>query len=278
MLTHNNVLLTEAVKPAYETRVLTIAATIWLVVATVGQWLFGAYILLFYGKSTLTGDFERWNKVLPRGYVEGDWKGNMLLGIHVLLATILVIGGPLQLIPKIRQRVPRFHRWLGRVYVTTAIVVSTAGLVMIWTRGTVGDATQHVSNSIQAIYIIAFALLAINYARTRQFARHKVWALRLFMVVNGVWFFRVGLMFWLLINGRPVGFDPTTFTGPFLTALSIFTYAIPLSLIVLEMYLYAQRRQNKAFSLFTAGVIFLFILIMGIGIVGATLGMWLPNL
>ena len=278
MLTQNDVLLPEAVKPPYETRVLTVAATIWLVVATVGQWLFGVYILLFYGKSTLTGDFDRWNKVLPRGYVEGDWKGNMIMGIHVLLAAILVIGGPLQLIPQIRQRVPRFHRWLGRVYVTTAIVVSTAGLVMVWTRGTVGDATQHISNSIQALYIIVFALLTIKFARVRQFARHRVWALRLFMVVNGVWFFRVGLMFWLLVNGGPVGFDPHTFTGPFLTALSIFTYAIPLSLIVLELYLYAQRRQYKLVSLLVAGVIFVLTLVMGIGIVGATLGMWLPNL
>ncbi|MBO0931052.1 DUF2306 domain-containing protein [Fibrella aquatilis] len=278
MLTDNDVLLPKAAKPPYETRLLTLAATSWLIVATAGQWLFGVYILLFYGQSTLAGDFERWNKVLPHGYVAGDWKGNLAVGMHVLLAAILVMGGPLQLLPQLRQRVPRFHRWLGRAYIVTALVVSTLGLFMTWTRGTVGDATQHVSISIQALYIIAFALLAIHYARTRQFAPHRVWALRLFMVVSGVWFFRVGLMFWLLVNGGPVGFDPHTFTGPFLTALSIFTYAIPLSLLVLELYLYAQRRQLKLFSLFVAGVIFLCTLIMGIGIVGATLGMWLPNL
>lgn len=108
---------------------------------------------------------------------------------------------------------------------------------MVWTRGSVGDMVQHISISIQAVYIILFALLGIRYARTRQFAKHRAWALRLFMVVNGVWFFRVGLMFWVLVNGGPVGFNPETFTGPFLTALSICTYAMPLSLIVLEMYL-----------------------------------------
>lgn len=111
-----NALLPEKVTILYATRILTFAATLWLVVATVGQWLFGIYIILFYGKATVTGNFERWNKVLPHGYVEGDWKGNLVVGIHILLAAILVIGGPLQLITQVRNRFPRFHRWLGRLY------------------------------------------------------------------------------------------------------------------------------------------------------------------
>jgi hypothetical protein len=262
----------------YGTKILTIAATVWFTVATVGQWLFATYIILFYGKSTFSGDFARWNKVLPHGYVAGDWKGNIVVGLHVLLAAIMVVGGPLQLIPMVRSQFPRFHRWLGRLYVITAIMVSTAGLVMVWTRGSVGDTIQHICISAQAIYIISFALLTINYARKRQFAKHRLWALRLYMVANGVWFFRVGLMAWLLINGGPAGFDPDTFTGPFLTVFSIITYAVPLSLVVLEMYVYAQRKQIATFSLFTAGVIFFFTIIMGIGIVGATMGMWLPRL
>ncbi|GAB3898531.1 DUF2306 domain-containing protein [Larkinella knui] len=278
MTTSTTLFPPEKVNIPYATRILTFAATAWLVVATVGQWLFGLYILLFYGKSALTGDFERWNNVLPHGYVEGDWKGNTIVSLHILLAAILVMGGPLQLIPAVRRHVPRFHRWLGRLYVTTAIVVSTAGLIMTWTRGTIGDTTQQISISIQALYIISFALLTIRSARARQVARHRAWALRLFMVVNGVWFFRVGLMGWLLINGRPAGFDPETFTGPFLTALSIFTYAIPFSLILLELYFFARTKQNKALSLVTAALLFLCTLITGIGIAGATMGMWLPRL
>ncbi|MBD2701334.1 DUF2306 domain-containing protein [Spirosoma sp. BT702] len=277
MVTANPLPLKER-NATYAAKTLTYAAAIWLAVATVGQWLFGIYILFFYGKATITGDFERWNDVLPRGYVEGDWKGNLIIGAHVLLAAILVIGGPLQLIPQIRKRLPHFHRWLGRIYVVSAIVVSTAGLFMLWTRGTVGDATQHITNSIQAIYIVLFALLTIKYARSRQIAKHRVWALRLFMVVNGVWFFRVLLMGWLVINGGPVGFNPKTFTGPFLTVLSIFTYAIPASLIVLELYWYAKRKQNSRLSFVTSALIFLCTIITIIGIFGATMGMWLPRL
>ncbi|MCY7356124.1 MAG: DUF2306 domain-containing protein [Rudanella sp.] len=259
------------------TKALNFTAKLWFTVATIGQWLFGYYILAFYGKSTFTGDFEKWNEVLPHGHVADDWFGNLLVGSHILLAAILVIGGPLQLIPQVRERFRTFHRWLGRTYVVTAIVVSVAGLIMVWTRGTVGDTSQHVSISIQAIYIVAFALLSINYARTRQFDKHRIWTLRLFMVANGVWFFRVGLMAWLVINQGPVGFNPKTFTGPFLTTLAVFTYAVPLSLIMLEVYFYAQSSKSQYVKLVTSALIGLLTIIMAIGIFGATMGMWLPR-
>jgi len=278
MMTNSNVPLFEKEKASLSSRILTFAATAWLGVATIGQWIFGIYILMFYGKSTLTGEFEKWNKVLPHGYVEGDWKGNLVVGMHVLLAAVIVIGGPLQLIPLIRRQLPRFHRWLGRVYVCTVILVATGGLIMIWRRAGLFDSIRHISISVQAIYIVSFAIIAVRYARSGRFELHSKWALRLFMVANGVWFFRVGLMFWLLVNGGPVGFDPETFTGPFLTGLSIFSYGIPLSLIVLEMYFYAKKKQNKVFSLFTSVTILIFTVVMAVGIFGATMSMWLPRM
>ena len=268
----------DSVKLSFATKFLHFAASIWLLVATIGQWIFAFYILSFYGKSTITGNFERWNNVLPHGYVDGDWKGNLVVGIHVLLAAILTIGGPLQIFPLTRRKMPTFHRWLGRIYVITAIIVSAAGLIMIWTRGGVGDLTQRISISIQAFYIITFSVLTFQYARNRQFDKHRAWALRLFMVTSGVWFFRIGLMFWLVVNGEPVGFDPKTFTGPFLTTLSIGVYALPVSLIILEIYLYAQRKSNNTLSFFTAAIILLFAFMIGIGVFGATMGMWLPRL
>lgn len=275
-MTNPDVLHPPTVNRPFANRLLNLAAATWLAVATIGQWLFGIYILMFYGKTTLMGDFDRWNEVLPDRALERN--GAFVVGIHILLAAILALGGPLQLIPWVRRQFPVFHRWLGRVFVITAMVVSAAGLVMILNKGEAGNAIQDISISIQAIYIILFGWLVIRYARSRQFARHRVWALRLFMVVNGVWFFRVGLMFWLVVNGGPVGFDPETFIGPFLTALALFTYAIPLSLIVLELYLLAQRKQDKALCLSISALIFLCTVIMGIGIFGATLGLWLPHM
>ena len=47
-----------------------------------------------------------------------------------------------------------------------------------------------------------------------QLKAHREWAIRLFLVVSGVWFFRVFLMLWLTINQGPAGFDIETFQGP----------------------------------------------------------------
>lgn len=258
--------------------VLKLSAKIWFIIATIGQWIFGIYIMAFYGKNTLTGQFEQWNKVHPHGYVKGDFWGNLLVGVHVMLAIIMVVGGPLQFIPQIRNRFRTFHRWLGRTYVIIAILMAIDGFTMVWTRGTVGGMLQHISISIQAIYIISFAILAIKFARKKDFAAHQNWAWRLFMVCNGVWFFRVVLMAWLLIHQAPVGFDPNTFDGPFLWFLAVFTYAIPLSLIVFELYLNAQKSKKSAYQWAVSTLIFILTFIMSIGIVGATMGMWLPRI
>lgn len=259
-------------------KLLNLATAVWLVVTTIGQWAFGGYIIAFYGKSTASGDLAKWNQVLPHGYVKGDWMGNLVVGAHVLLAAVLVVGGPLQLLPFIRHRAPMFHRWLGRLYVTTAVIVATGGLVMVWTRGAVGDRVQHVSISIQTIYIMLFALLAWRHARARRFDLHRKWALRLFMVVSGVWFFRIGLMCWLVLNDGPAGFDPKTFSGPFLTALAVLVYALPVPLVILELYFYAQKESKRGIAIAVALLIFVMTALMAIGIFGAIAGMWLPRI
>ncbi len=257
-------------------KVLNMAVTTWFVVAVAGQWMFAYYTLFFYGSSTLYGNIEKWNQVLPHGYVAGDMLGNVIVGIHVLLAGIILIGGPLQIIPQIRTYAPSFHRWSGRIYIFIAFVMSLSGLIMVWTRGTVGGMSQHISISINAVLIMACALLSIRYAMAREFKKHRIWALRLFLVVSGVWFFRVGLMFWLFINKGPVGFDMKTFQGPFLTFLAFSQYLLPLA--ILELYLRAKNSSNPIFRFATSALLFLATVIVGVGAFVATMGMWLPRL
>jgi len=258
---------------------LDLSVKSWFVAATIGQWIFGYYIAAFYGKSSMSGQLEEWNKVLPHGYIKEDWVGNAFVIAHILLAIVMVVGGPLQLIPQLRTRFKRAHRWVGRVYIVTAVLIAVDGLVMVWTRGAVGGLFQHLMISIQAIYIIVFAVLAFRYALQREFAKHRQWAIRLYLVSNGVWFFRVSLMAWLMLNGGPVGFDPKTFDGPFLWLLSFFTYAFPVSLLVFEMYLHAQKNTTQLlFQRLTASLLFLLTGLMFVGIMAATMGLWIPRI
>lgn len=271
-LTNNS----DKVKNAKSNSLLNGAAVSWFVVAVVGQWIFALYVAIFYGSSAVVGDFAAWNQVLPHGHVPGETMGNLAVAAHLFLAVAIMVGGPLQIIPQVRSLFPRFHRLNGRLYVTLAIVISLTGIYMILTRGTVGGVIGQVSVSVNALLIMLCAILAWRFAVARDFNRHRRWVLRLFLVVNGVWFFRVGLMFWLFINQRPVGFDPETFQGPFLTFLGFAQYLLPLA--VLQLYFYAQEKAGKRGRLAVASTLILLTMAMGLGIFAATMGMWLPRL
>ena len=264
--------------PAFARKAINGSAKFWFATALLGQVIFSIYIVAFYYTATAMGDIGRFNKVMPAGYIEGDLLGNLAVVAHVLFAAIITFGGLLQLLPTLRNKLPAFHRWNGRLYILTALIMSLSGAIMIITRSdkVVGDLYAHTTLMINGAIIIVCALMAFKWAREKKFAKHRIWALRLFVAVSGVWFFRVGLMLWLVIHGKPVGFDPASFTGPFLTALFTLVYVLPL--FFLEIYLRAQAKGSVKQRLFTASGIILLSCAMLVGIFGATMGMWLPRI
>lgn len=256
---------------------LNAAARFWFLVAVLGQWIFAVYITAFYGGAAVRGDWQSWNKVLPHGYEAGETLGNAALAAHLLLAAVITVGGPLQLVPQIRARFPVLHRVIGWTYLLTAFTMSATGLYLGFSgRTVVGDVRQHVALGINAVLIMLCAAMALRYAIARDIKTHRRWALRLFLVVSGVWFFRVGLMFWVTVNHGPVGFDPETFQGPFLTSLAFAQYLLPLA--ALEAYLRVRERAGRTAKYVTAGGLTILTVVMGLGIAAATMGMWLPRL
>ncbi|WP_255757284.1 DUF2306 domain-containing protein [Massilia sp. erpn] len=255
---------------------LNAAATLWFLLALTGQLIFVAYIVALYGGAAVRGDLQAWNQVMSHGYVAGDRAGNLAIGAHLLLAAVTMLGGALQLIPRLRTLAPTFHRWNGRVYLTGAVVGSLSGLYMLWFRGAVGDTVQHIGTSLNAALILLCSGMALRTALARSFAAHRRWALRLFLCVSGVWFFRIGLMFWLALNGGPAGFDPKTFSGPFLSFLAYAQYLLPLA--VLELYLRCRERGNAAARFAMAAVLFASSAATAVGVTVAAMGMWLPRM
>lgn len=261
---------------AFSARALGAAATTWFAVALAGQLIFVLYILSFYGGSAVQGNMQEWNKVLPNGHVRGDTAGNIAIAIHVLIAALITIGGPLQLIAKVRSSFPRFHRWNGRVYLVTVVTASITGLFVVWTRSANGSVLQHLTISINAVLILLAAWFALRHALARRLVEHRRWALRLFLVVSGSWFFRVILMFWIAANGGPAGFDPKTFQGPALVIIGLLQYVLPLA--VLELYFMAKSSARPVAHIATACLLFALTAAMAAGIAVAAMGMWLPNM
>jgi tetratricopeptide (TPR) repeat protein len=252
---------------------LKAAARFWFGVTVIGQLMFAFAVASFYSLTALRGDYHGWK--FTNGYVPGVTKGNWAVVMHLASAAVIMLAGAVQLVPQVRSRFPVFHRWNGRIYMLTAVTLSVAGLYMTWIRGSVGDLAQHLSSSLNAILMWLFAAFALRYAMARDFKTHRRWALRLFLVVSGSWFYRIGLFLSFLIFKGPFGFDPTTFTGPFLTFMGFAQYLFPLA--VLEIYFLAQDRPGAARRIATAGLLFALTLVMVAGLFAATIAIWVPQ-
>lgn len=252
------------------------AGRLWFAVALLGQAAFIGFILAYYGVRTATGNFAGWNdKPLIDGYVSGDPMGSVVFAAHVLLASVVTLGGLMQLIPALRSRWPRVHRWTGRVFIVISLFMSLSGMWLTLVRGTFLSAVSEAAILINAVLILVFAALGWRAALKRRFEVHRRWAMRIFMVVSGVWFLRVGNMGWVVLNQGPVGMDGTL-SGPTDIVLVFGSYLIPLTL--LELYFATQRSRHADARAAVAALLAIASLYTLAGVFGTIALMWAPYL
>lgn len=266
--------------PAKSSTVLTPGATLlhraglaWYLTAAIGQLAFVWMIVAHYGRRTLGGDYAGWNdKPIIKGYVAGDTLGNILFVVHVLLAAIVTLGGLFQLIPWARRHLPSLHRWNGRLFIAVSCVMAVGGIWMTWGRHTYLSVISGIAVTVDGVLILLFATIAWRLAAARQFDAHRKWAMRTFIVVNGVWFLRIFIMAWaVLTHGAGMSKD---MSSPVDIALQFGAYLLPLA--VLEVYFLAQRSHSLAAKRAVAGLVIVMTVLMAIGIFGAIAFMWGP--
>lgn len=147
--------------------------------------------------------------------------------------------------------------------------------MLAFDRGFVG-ASQNGNVAINGVLLILCCAVAWAAARKRDFPAHRRWALRVFVLAAGVWFFRIGLAGWIALNGGLVGFNPATMQGPALTALSLCEWAAPLAL--LELYLRAERSHRASVRWAVAATLVVAAAGTGYGAYRASVGMWIPSM
>jgi hypothetical protein len=254
---------------------LTLSSQFWFVVMLAGQWFFAYYIFVSYGSHALEGDMAGATEHLITGFIEGDLIGNIGLIVHLVLAFVITFCGPLQLIPAIRKHAPKLHRINGRIYIFTAFIISVGAIYMVATRGSV-TVWNSIALGIDGVLIIFFATMTMRYAIARKFSIHHKWALRTFIAVSGVWFYRV--MFApaiITFQGLPPGSTPAL-DGPFDIALGFGCFLIPLA--ILEIYLRVKANGGAMAKSLMALALTGLTLVMGFGIFSAGMIMWLPRL
>jgi hypothetical protein len=255
---------------------LDASARLWWVVTALGQWIFAFYIAAFFGPRLAQHGLEGLKDAhLFNGFIPGDGVGNAAVAAHLVLAFVIMAGGPLQLIPQVRARHPAVHRWTGRAYMTAAVVASLAGLYLIWTRPIFGPLSNNIATSLDGVLVVTFAAIALRHAIARDIRTHRRWALRLFMVASSVWFLRVGFRLWNFLTGG-VGIDEETFSGPFVVTWHFGQFLLPLA--VLELYFRARDSADPRARFAMAGGLFAITILMGIGIFLVATNSWLARL
>jgi tetratricopeptide (TPR) repeat protein len=117
--------------------------------------------------------------------------------------------------------------------------------------------------------------MALRYAMARDFKTHRRWALRLYLVVSASLFIRAMFFLSIVLNHGPFGFDPATFSGPFLTFMTFAQYLVPLA--VLEIYFRTQESGSAAGRIGMATGLVVLTVALGFGILTVAMALWVPQ-
>lgn len=251
------------------------AVRAWFLTAVAGQLAFVIYIVGVFLPPLWQGDpLAMNNKPHITGWVTGDALGNAQLLTHVLLGALVTAGGLMQLVPALRRRWPALHRWNGRVFLLAALIATLSGFYLTWVRGSQLNLPSALATSANGLLIVVFAVLAWQSARHRDFSAHREHALRAWVLVNGVWFLRTGIMI-AGLSLAPFGVAMDV-DGPVFLAVSVLSWAAPLA--VLQLYLWAGRHASPTVRQRVAITFYGLALITAAGSVAAIALMWWPRL
>lgn len=258
-------------------RALKASGIFWFLVAAAGQWTFVYYIVFALGGRLVSGDPASVNDTGPiHGFIAGDLMGNLFYITHIALAAVITFGGTLQLVPQLRGRFPAFHRMNGRVFMLCAYVLALGGIYMIWgPRETRLSEIAGLGTSVNGVLIVIAATVALYLAIKRRINDHRKWAMRLFVLVNGVWFYRIGFMGWIVANQGPVG-STRNLDGPFDIFIAFASYLLPLA--IMELYLRTSENGTTGQKWLMSGVVSVAALLTGFGIFAAWMIIWSPHL
>lgn len=216
---------------------IALVATVWI-----SALLFGLYIFAFYVAVLTDGDLSSWNGGLPGLYEEDKPAATMGIGLHFATGAIILILGSIQLLKGVRNRYPKVHRWIGRIYVSASILTALGGLTFIAVNGTIGGTVMDIGFTLYGLLMLLAAIETIRHAKAGRLEKHNAWAWRLYALAIGSWLYRMDYGFWfILADGAGHTRD---FQGMFDQIMAFFFY-IP-NLIVVEVFLRARNMASSS--------------------------------
>src|SRR5262249_28927004 len=111
---------------------------------------------------------------------------------HTLFGPIALTLGLVNLLPAMRQRRRwRVHRWLGRTYLVSSIVLGLAGLSLSFHA--TGGPGPRIAFGLLALAVLRASLMGYRSIRIRDVTHHREWMLRSYALI----FAAVTLRIWM---------------------------------------------------------------------------------
>ena len=98
------------------------------------------------------------------------------LAIHAAAGVAAIVVAPLQLIARLRERLPVLHRVTGRIYVAACLIAAPTGLVLA--TGTSAGPVAGLGFGILGLLWASFTFLGVRSVLARKFADHRAWMIR----------------------------------------------------------------------------------------------------
>ena len=99
--------------------------------------------------------------------------------VHIIAGSLFNLLMPLQFVSLLRERLPRFHRCLGRCLVVCALAFGLSALWMNSVYPQYGGSAKYWGILAHCCVLIGSLVLAVMAIRKKQVERHKVWMMRM---------------------------------------------------------------------------------------------------
>ncbi|GLZ77801.1 hypothetical protein Afil01_26080 [Actinorhabdospora filicis] len=129
----------------------------------------------------LTLDPARTNVPAPEGFPQHYW----LLSAHVVFGTVAMTTACFQIWPAFRNRYPRAHRIMGRLYVLAGVVPGALLAVTVGAVSPFGPVVR-VANVLMGLIWLAVTIAGFRAARARRLGDHRRWMIRGFALTFAI--------------------------------------------------------------------------------------------
>jgi uncharacterized membrane protein len=101
--------------------------------------------------------------------------------VHIIPGLLFVVLGPFQFIRRLQTRRPALHRWMGRVFIVSGLVVGTTALVM-GPQMAIGGVNETVATTFFATLFLFSLVRAFLYTRQGNVELYREWMIRAYAI------------------------------------------------------------------------------------------------